>query len=74
MYVVLQISMANFLISKGFHVLRIDRNRDNRERLIFLFEDSDELRKSLYDYKRDGVAIGYIKNSDENKLPEKPNY
>jgi hypothetical protein len=59
LYVVLQISMANFLISKGFHVQRIDRNRENRERLIFLFEDSEELRNSLTDYKRDGVAIGY---------------
>lgn len=64
MYVVLQVSMANFLISKGFPVLKIDRNRDNRERLIFLFDDSDALRASLKDYKRDGVTIGYNKNGD----------
>lgn len=63
MYVVLQISMANFLISQGFHLLKIDRNRENRERLIFLFEDSERLRNSLNDYKRDGVTIGYNKDS-----------
>lgn len=63
MYVVLHISMANFLISQGFHLLKIDRNRENRERLIFLFEDSERLRNSLNDYKRDGVTIGYNKNS-----------
>lgn len=67
MYVVLQVSMANYLISKGFPVLRIDRNRYNRDRLIFLFEDSEALRTSLNDYKRDGVTIGYINKSYGNK-------
>jgi hypothetical protein len=56
--------MANFLISNGFHIVKIDRNRDNRERLIFLFKDSDSLRNTLKDYKRDGVTIGYNKGSE----------
>jgi hypothetical protein len=65
LYVVLQVSMANYLISKGFHIQRVDRNRENRERLIFLFEDSEALRNSLKDYKRDGVTIGYNRESTD---------
>lgn len=64
MYVVLQISLANYLISKGFHVVRIDRNRVDRNRLIFLFDDTLQLRESLYYYNMDGVTIGYNKNSN----------
>ena len=38
---------ANVLLEKGYRMLKIDRDRNNREYLIFIFEYSDELRKDL---------------------------
>lgn len=38
---------ANVLIEKGFNVRKIDRDKNNRDYLIFLFDYSDELISEL---------------------------
>lgn len=38
---------ANKLIDMGYEVKKIDRDRRDREFLIFLFEESDELLSDL---------------------------
>lgn len=56
MFVVLGVGMANFLISKGFPLQIIDRDYKDGTRLIFLFKDSDELRKTMSLFPRYGGA------------------
>jgi hypothetical protein len=63
LYVVKQISLANYLLLKKCTLNRIDRDREDRARLIFLFQDDDQLQKYIGDYKRDGVTIGYQRDS-----------
>lgn len=50
MYIIKSVAMANFLILNGFVLKSIDRDRNNRDRLIFLFEDSDKLRLTMKEY------------------------
>jgi len=38
---------ANILLERGHKVIKIDRDRRNREFLIFLFVNSDKLQKDL---------------------------
>lgn len=43
---------ANVLLEKGYKMLKIDRDRNNRNYLIFIFEYSDELRKDLKELEK----------------------
>ena len=43
---------ANVLLEKGYRMIKIDRDRNNREYLIFIFEYSDELRKDLKELEK----------------------
>jgi hypothetical protein len=56
MFVILGVGMANFLISKGFPLQKIDRDYKDGTRLIFLFKDSDELHKAMSLFPRYGGA------------------
>lgn len=40
---------ANVLIEKGYKLLKIDRNKNDRRYLIFIFEYSEELIQELRD-------------------------
>lgn len=52
MYIIRTMSMANFLIENGFVLRKIDRNSENRNKLIFLFDDTKTLRDTMSHYKR----------------------
>lgn len=47
-----RMGMANHLLSSGFKLLKIDRNKADRTRLVFLFEDSDALRNAMSSYNK----------------------
>lgn len=47
LYVIKTRRMANDLIKHGFNIKEIDRNRDDRTKDIYLFEDTEELRESI---------------------------
>ena len=38
---------ANKLLALGHKILKIDRDRNNRDYLIFLFENNDKINKDL---------------------------
>ena len=38
---------ANKLLQKGYTIKKIDRDRNNRDFLIFLFEDNERITKDL---------------------------
>ena len=38
---------ANKLLQKGYTIKKIDRDRNNRDFLIFLFEDNEKITKDL---------------------------
>ncbi|EPB8173243.1 hypothetical protein ACRTAL_002421 [Clostridium perfringens] len=40
---------ANKLLDKGNKLIKIDRDRNNRKYLIFIFEKTDKLMKDLKD-------------------------
>lgn len=40
---------ANILLSKGNKIIKIDRDKRNRNYLIFLFEESEKLLEDLKD-------------------------
>lgn len=43
---------ANTLLEKGYRMIKIDRDRNNRDYLIFIFEYSDELRRDLKELEK----------------------
>lgn len=43
---------ANVLLKKGYRMIKIDRDKNSREYLIFIFEYSDELRKELKELEK----------------------
>ena len=43
---------ANVLLEKGYKMLKTDRDRNNRDYLIFIFEYSDKLRKDLKELEK----------------------
>lgn len=43
---------ANVLLEKGYRIIKIDRDRNNREYLIFIFEYSEELRRDLKELEK----------------------
>ncbi|HCL4466677.1 TPA: hypothetical protein N2D78_003477 [Clostridium botulinum] len=46
---------ANLLLKKGHKILKIDRDKNSRNYLIFLFENNEELQKDLRN------ITGYLK-------------
>lgn len=40
---------ANILLERGHNIIKIDRDRRNREYFIFLFENNDKLQQDLKD-------------------------
>ena len=44
------LKLAGYLMQRGFVLFEIQANKDNN-RKIYMFKDSDELRKATVDYK-----------------------
>lgn len=47
MYVVKGLRLCNFLLLNGFHIVKVDRDISNKNFLVFLFQDTDKLRKYI---------------------------
>ena len=47
MFVCKSISLANYLISNKSNLIKIDRDKENKNYLVFLFEKNDILEKAL---------------------------
>ncbi len=50
MYVIKSQSMATFLMTKGFRLIKLQQDRKNPNRNVYLFKDSEELRKAITEY------------------------
>lgn len=49
-YVIRSIGMMNYLYSKGFRMVKIEKCRENPDFNVFIFEDTDELRLCMKEY------------------------
>lgn len=47
MFVCKSISLANFLIANKSNLIKIDRDKENKNYLVFLFEKNETLEQSL---------------------------
>ena len=52
MYVIKNQVMASYLMSKGFRLVKLDVDRNNKNRNIYLFNDSKELRQTMNEYQK----------------------
>ena len=50
MYVIKSQSMATYVMSKGFRLIKLQQDRNNPNRNVYLFKDSSELRKAITEY------------------------
>ena len=50
MYVIKSQSMATYLMGKGFRLVKLQRDRNNPNRNVYLFKNSLELRKAITEY------------------------
>ena len=50
LYVIRGYRLANYLMDKGINMVRVDRNKENKSWLIFLFEDTQKLRSTITKY------------------------
>lgn len=50
MYVIKSQSMATFLMTKGFRLIKLQQDRNNPNRNVYLFKDGEELRKAITEY------------------------
>lgn len=44
--------LAGFLMQKGFVLIRMNRNLDDRSKNVFLFKDSEEIESAIQDYSK----------------------
>lgn len=42
--------LTKMLLKKGFKIIDIRPNNKNRERTVFVFEDTEELKKEINEY------------------------
>ena len=52
MYVIKNQVMASYLMSIGFRLVKLDVDRNNLNRNVYLFNDSKELRNAMTEYKK----------------------
>jgi hypothetical protein len=52
MYVIKTQAMATYLMSKGFRLIKLDTDKNNPYRNVYLFKDSDELRRVMTTYQK----------------------
>ena len=51
MFVCKSISLANFLIANKSNLIKIDRDKENKNYLVFLFEKNEILENALLKWK-----------------------
>lgn len=47
LYVIRGYRLANYLMDNGINMVKVDRNKENKSWLIFLFEDTKNLRQAI---------------------------
>lgn len=47
LYVIRGYRLANYLMNNGINMVKVDRNKENKSWLIFLFEDTKNLRQAI---------------------------
>lgn len=52
MYVIKNQLMATFLMSKGFKLIKLDVDRNDKTRNVYLFSDTPLLRNAMKEFKR----------------------
>jgi len=52
MYVIKNQSMATYLMSKGFKLIKLDADKNNLNRNVYLFCDTPQLRSEMSNYKK----------------------
>ena len=50
MYVIKTQVLATYLMTKGFRLIKLQEDRKDKNRNVYLFKDSEELRKSITEY------------------------
>lgn len=53
MYVIRGYRLANYLMDNGIDMVRVDRNKENKSWLVFLFEDTKKLRETITKFNND---------------------
>lgn len=56
MYVCKTLRLMHYLIRGGFECKKIQNDRNNPDYMVFLFEDSKELREYLRGYRKNNAA------------------
>lgn len=51
-YVVKTMRLNNYLSEQGFIMLRPSKDKNNENFIVFLYEDTKELRQAINNYKR----------------------
>jgi hypothetical protein len=60
---VLSLHLARYLLAQGFRIVDIEKSRKHRNRLVFLFEESDALQQAILNYwKGDSAATNDATN------------
>lgn len=60
---ILSLKVARHLLAQGFRIVDIEKSRKHRNRLVFLFEESDALQQAILDYwKGDSAATNDATN------------
>lgn len=65
MYVIKTQKLAGYLMQKGFELIRLQKDRNNKKKKVFLFEDTDYLRKAITDFTNN-KSNRNSKNEEEN--------
>lgn len=52
MYVVRGYRLANYLLAKNLSLSKIDRDKNNKSRILFLFRDSTQLRNAITEFTK----------------------
>lgn len=56
MKTIFSMKMAAFLMTKGFVLVDMAKNTDGSGKNVFFFNDSDELRLAMEEYKQSGYS------------------
>lgn len=51
-YVIRGIGMVNYLVRKGFDLIKVEDDKDKPEFKVFLFKNTFELREAMGGYKK----------------------
>lgn len=52
MYIAKTLRMLNYLVRNGFDCKKIEKDRYNKDKVVFAFVDCAELRQALDNYKK----------------------